>query len=170
MPEQFKLSDAPLELKTIEEVDKSLEFTSFTVEDAWSLGTMLRSRLLGFSSPAVVDISLASSTVLFHTATKSGVSPDNDSWVARKKKTVLRFNTSTWFMHNKFQGNETSFAAKYGLGETAGQYAIHGGGWPVKVKNVEGVVAVIVVSGLKQDQDHQIIVQTVKDFLSQQTL
>lgn len=70
-------------------------------------------------------------------------------------------------MHNKFQGDEPAFAAKYGLGESAGSYAIHGGGWPVRVKGVEGVVAVVVVSGLKQDQDHQIVVQTVGDYLEQ---
>lgn len=68
-------------------------------------------------------------------------------------------------MHNKFAGDEVAFAAKYGLGQRAGEYAIHGGGFPVRVKGVEGVVAVIVVSGLKQEEDHQIVVQTVQDFL-----
>lgn len=68
-------------------------------------------------------------------------------------------------MHNKFGGDEPAFAAKYGLGPSAGEYAIHGGGWPVRVKGVEGIVAVIVVSGLKQDQDHQMVVQTVGDYL-----
>ena len=38
------------------------------------------------------------------------------------------------------------------LGESAGDYAIHGGGVPVRVKGVEGVVAVIVVSGLAQHE------------------
>ena len=47
------------------------------------------------------------------------------------------------------------------LGERAGDYAIHGGGWPVRVKGVEGVVGVIVVSGLKQEEDHQVIVEVL---------
>lgn len=68
-------------------------------------------------------------------------------------------------MHNKFSGDEVAFASKFGLGERAGEYAIHGGGWPVRVKGVEGVVAVVVVSGLKQDMDHMVVVQTVRDFL-----
>lgn len=68
-------------------------------------------------------------------------------------------------MSNKFKQDEVAFAAKYGLGASAGEYAIHGGGWPIRVKSVEGVVGVVVVSGLKQDQDHQIVVQTVADFL-----
>lgn len=68
-------------------------------------------------------------------------------------------------MHNKLQGDEAAFAAKYALGTRAGEYAIHGGGWPVRVRGVEGVVAVVVVSGLKQEQDHGIIVQCVSELL-----
>jgi len=37
-----------------------------------------------------------------------------------------------------------------------------GGGIPIRVKSVEGVVAVVVVSGLKQDQDHGVIVEVVQ--------
>ena len=70
-------------------------------------------------------------------------------------------------MHNKFAGDEPAFAAKYGLGDEAGSYAIHGGGWPVRVKGVEGIVAVVVVSGLKQEQDHGIIVMAVGEMLEQ---
>jgi uncharacterized protein (UPF0303 family) len=42
--------------------------------------------------------------------------------------------------------------------------AVHGGGVPVRVKAVEGIVAVIVVSGLKQDQDHQVVVEALESF------
>lgn len=66
-------------------------------------------------------------------------------------------------MHNKFEGDEKGFAEKYTLGEEAGTYAIHGGGVPIRVKGVEGVVAVVVVSGLKQDMDHTIIVDTLAE-------
>ena len=70
-------------------------------------------------------------------------------------------------MHNKFAGDEVAFAAKFALGQNAGDYAIHGGGWPVRVRGVEGVVAVVVVSGLRQEQDHGIIVQTVGEMLEE---
>ena len=71
-------------------------------------------------------------------------------------------------MHNKFSGDEAVFAKKYMLGETAGQYAIHGGGFPVRVQGVEGVVAVIVVSGLAQHEDHQVIVEALEEFIASQ--
>jgi uncharacterized protein (UPF0303 family) len=62
-------------------------------------------------------------------------------------------------MHVKMDANEDYFAKKYMLGENAVKYAIHGGGVPVRVKGVEGVIAVVVVSGLKQEEDHMIVVE-----------
>ena len=70
-------------------------------------------------------------------------------------------------MHNKMQGDEKAFADKYMLGQTAGEYAIHGGGVPVRVEGMEGVVGVIVVSGLRQEEDHQIVVEALQTFLAE---
>ncbi|KAJ6473581.1 hypothetical protein C8R47DRAFT_1144923 [Mycena vitilis] len=162
--------DPPRDIETIGAVENALIFHTFTAETAWELGNALRARLLDFPTPAVINISLANSgQLLFHTATRSGTQPDNDLWVARKRKTVLRWGSSTWYMHNKMGGNEAGFAAKYMLGETAGQYAIHGGGFPVRVQGVEGIVGVIVVSGLRQQWDHQVIVETVEKYLKGQS-
>ncbi|CAD0089745.1 unnamed protein product [Aureobasidium vineae] len=159
------LTNPPTDLSAISQIDSSILFSTFTAADAWTLGCLLRSRLSTFASPTVISITLANNTPLFYTAVKSGVTPDNSAWVARKSATVLRFGASTWYMHNKFAGDEKAFAEKYCLLDKAKEFAIHGGGFPVRVKGVEGVVAVIVVSGLKQQQDHQIIVQTCRDFL-----
>jgi uncharacterized protein (UPF0303 family) len=90
--------------------------------------------------------------------------------VARKRKTVLRWGVSSWYMHNKMQGDEKAFADKYMLGQSAGEYAIHGGGVPVRVKGVEGVVGVVVVSGLKQDEDHQVFLEEMQMFLRDNAL
>ena len=72
-------------------------------------------------------------------------------------------------MHNKMKGNEKAIAEKYMLGQAAGEYAIHGGGVPVRVMGVEGVVGVIVVSGLKQEEDHQVVVEALQMFLRDTT-
>jgi len=82
--------------------------------------------------------------------------------VARKRKTVLRWGRSSWYQHNKFAGDEAKFAQVFQLGDSVGEYAIHGGGVPIKVKGVEGAVAVCIVSGLHQWDDHQIVVEGLK--------
>ena len=85
-----------------------------------------------------------SSKVLFQCVTGSGTTPDNEIWVQRKRNAVLRFGCSTWMLHCKYGGDEGEFAKKMGMGpEQAGKYAIHGGGVPIMVQGVEGVVAVV---------------------------
>ena len=154
----------PRDLESISRIDASLVFEHFTTSDAWELGSSLRSRLLPIPTPVVINISLANQKqTIFHSVTHSGVMPDNELWVERKRNTVLRWGCSTWFMACKFGGDEVAFREKYGLGNSAGNYAIHGGGVPIRVTGVEGVVAVVVVSGLKQDEDHAVIVEVIKD-------
>lgn len=65
-------------------------------------------------------------------------------------------------MNNKFGGDEGKFAAVYQLGGRIGEFAIHGGGVPIRVQGVEGVVAVCVVSGLKQWDDHQAVIEGIR--------
>jgi uncharacterized protein (UPF0303 family) len=91
--------------------------------------------------------------------THSGTALDNDFWVSRKRAAVIRFNASTWRLQNQFEGDEEKFKAKMGLGETAKDYAIHGGGVPIYIKNCDGPIAVVVVSGLKQWDDHQVVIE-----------
>lgn len=68
-------------------------------------------------------------------------------------------------MHVKYEGNEVAFKEKFGLGNGVSKYAIHGGAVPVRVQGVEGVVAVVVVSGLKQDEDHAVVVEVMSEYL-----
>ncbi|KIW72136.1 hypothetical protein PV04_00356 [Phialophora macrospora] len=163
------LRTAPRDLPSISRLEDSLLLPHFTADDAFSIGVAIRQRLRALSpNPAVVSISHANSqNLLFHATSRPGIQPDNDIWVARKRKTVQRWCVSTWFMHNKFQGDEAEFARKYalGMGPEAGSYAIHGGGVPVRVKGVEGIVGVVVVSGLKQEEDHMVVVEALEEFV-----
>ncbi|KAJ6070074.1 hypothetical protein N7499_011961 [Penicillium canescens] len=177
-----------------EESSPEQTFRTFTTETAWTLGNALRTRILSLPSnkrkPALISIALATSTsggvplhVLFQSATESGTIPDNENWVRRKRNTVLRWGVSSWAMRQKTIGGlvagasadqiEAAFVKKYAIasangGAVADEYAIHGGGYPIRVKGVEGIVAVVVVSGLKQEDDHQVVAETVRDIVAQQ--
>ncbi|KAM3453370.1 hypothetical protein MY3296_003778 [Beauveria thailandica] len=148
---------------------KGFTLSSFTASDAWELGHLLDARLRPFASsspsrPALVHVSTASGTTLYQGATGAGLLPDHESWVRRKRATVLRWGVSSYLVGRKHgNGDERLFAAKNGLGpEGAGAYAIHGGGVPLRVEGVEGVVAVVVVSGLKQEEDHGVIADVIR--------
>ncbi|KZL66980.1 DUF967 domain-containing protein [Colletotrichum tofieldiae] len=157
------------DVEALKEDGDSFILSSFTYEDAFELGHLLHARLLPFAlkngKPTVISIALANNQqILFQTAVGPGTLPDNETWVQRKRNSVLRWGCSTWLLHNKLGGDEQLFASKFGMStEQAGKYAIHGGGVPIRVKGVEGVVAVVVVSGLKQDEDHGVIVDVIKN-------
>jgi uncharacterized protein (UPF0303 family) len=47
------------------------------------------------------------------------------------------------------------------------EYAPHGGCFPVIVKNT-GMVGTITVSGLPQEADHKLVVQVIREYLTQE--
>ncbi|KAH6856991.1 hypothetical protein B0I37DRAFT_88473 [Chaetomium sp. MPI-CAGE-AT-0009] len=160
-----------------------------------ALRTRLLALPTGQRKPALISIALATATgggngspphVLFQSATESGTVPDNENWVRRKRNTVLRWGLSSWAMRMKTAAGvgtqfgvpsadviEAAFVKKYSLasangGAVADEYAIHGGGYPVRVRGVEGIVAVVVVSGLKQEDDHAVVAETIKEIVASQ--
>ncbi|EGX97058.1 DUF967 domain protein [Cordyceps militaris CM01] len=149
---------------------KGFTLAAFTAEDAWELGHLLHARLLDHAAsagrPALINIALAAAggPTLYQSVTGSGLLPDHEAWVRRKRAAVLRWGTSSYMVGRKHgNGDEALFAAKNGLGpEGAGEYAIHGGGVPIRVQGAEGIVAIVVVSGLKQEEDHGVIADVIR--------
>lgn len=176
MPSNAFNTHPPSQADAILRIQTSLIAPHFTAADAWDIGCALRQRLLYSPKPCVISISLSTSQPLFFCTSGNAESPtpapgsntqlDNASWVARKSKTVLRFGVPSYYMNIRFAGDELKFRNTFGMGaEEAGAYAIHGGAVPIKVKGVEGVVAVVVVSGLKQDEDHGVVVEVLGEWL-----
>ncbi|KAF7591808.1 hypothetical protein BBP40_001079 [Aspergillus hancockii] len=181
------LASTDLRDLTAQESSSTVIFPSFTSTTAWSLGLALRSRILALPSdqrkPALISIALTGGSephVVFQCATEPGTLADNEVWVRRKRNTVLRWGVSSWLMRNKMLSStglganevEAAFVRKHALtssggGGAADDFAIHGGAFPVRVRSVDGVVGVIVVSGLKQDDDHQVVLETVREFIEQ---
>lgn len=153
--------EAPRSQDLILAQERASPLPAFNASIAFRLGSALHARLLPFPSPTCIHISTVSSPphVLFHAVTREGTELDNDYWVQRKRNSVIRFGASTWRLHVKHEGDEAAFAKKVGGEAKAGEYAIHGGGVPIYVKGVEWAVGVVVVSGLKQWDDHMVVVE-----------
>ncbi|KAF2023469.1 DUF336 domain-containing protein [Setomelanomma holmii] len=170
IPQHVPISEAPRAIDAIAAQEHASPFPYWNATVAFQLGVALRTRLLTFDKPAVIHISTVSTPahILFHAVTHTGTTLDNDFWVSRKRNAVIRFGCSTWQLHNKFNGgDEKLFAKKMGLGESAKEYAIHGGGVPVYVKGCDTPVAVCVVSGLKQWDDHQVVIEEIAGVLKE---
>ena len=138
------------------EQEKVLQFTKFNSHTAWRIGSYLveASRKRGLS--IVVDINRCGQQ-LFHWAA-DGTTVDNDRWVERKARTVVRFGHSSYYMGRRLASQGVTAAAKYFVSET--EYCFHGGAFPIILKGT-GVIGSVVVSGLKQEDDHDLVVQAM---------
>ncbi|GAA5905432.1 hypothetical protein JCM6882_003158 [Rhodosporidiobolus microsporus] len=144
---------------------EELRLLSFTSTDAFTLGCAIRSRIQRVSKgqPALVSIESSHGQPLFFATSGEGVQPDNVAWAERKRNSVLRWGVSTASLNLKFKQGIPGY---FGVSEK--DFTIGGGGFPLRVKGVETLVAVVVVSGLTQEDDHQVIVDTVKEFIAEQ--
>ena len=93
--------------------------------------------------------------------TKSGATLENQFWIDRKRNAVLRYGKSSFALACKLRTEGKNPDEVLGK-----DYAGHGGGFPIRVKGYDGIVAVVVVSGLREDSDHGVIIETFKEYIT----
>ncbi|KAG6371910.1 hypothetical protein JVT61DRAFT_8919 [Boletus reticuloceps] len=148
---------------------------TFDSDVAFALGTIIRTRCQrNRTRPAVVYIAHAnSSQLLFFAASRPGTHPDDMHLVKRKEAVVLRWRMST--TRTRMQLARPTSSYQEGLDRNRHEiadpivYAFLGGGFPVRVKNVEGIVGVIVVDGLNEEDNHGVIVDGIQEYLANPT-
>lgn len=153
------------QIDVIEQQEAALVLPQFTNDTAFDLGSLIRthfrSRYPDFHG-IVISISLFSGHTLFSCAVGNPLKlgPDNWDWVRRKSNTVKRFGRSSYLIGRTrlLKGKDLD-----GLGP---DYAAHGGGFPIRIQGMTAApVGVIVVSGLTQEDDHELIIGALKEFL-----
>lgn len=142
-----------------------LQFPRFTKDDALNLGLLLvelgKSRRL----PIAIDISRADQ-VLFHVAL-DGATPDNEHWVRAKQRAAARYEIPSLLvgLRARLRGGRIEDQGWY----DESVYAAHGGCFPVHVAGV-GAVATVTVSGLPQQEDHDLVVEALREILASMRL
>ncbi|PKW08050.1 Uncharacterized protein, UPF0303 family [Streptomyces sp. 1222.5] len=148
-------------VEELQEQERRLVFRRFTHDDAWALGSLLVELARERRAPVAVDIHRAGQQ-LFHAALP-GSTPDNDAWIARKRRVVERYGAASYLVGARFRAKGTTFEDSSRLDPDT--YAAHGGSFPVHVENV-GVVGAVTVSGLPQLEDHRLVVEALERFLT----
>ena len=154
------MTDAFPALAELAAEEEELFFGGFTNDDAWDLGAALVAAARRDGAPVAVDISRHGHQ-LFHAALP-GTSPDNDSWIQRKTRVVHRFGHSSLYVRQASIERGTTFEEEFGLDPA--HYAAHGGAFPIVVRSV-GPVGAVVVSGLPQLEDHRMVVAAIRAHL-----
>ncbi|MBV2354437.1 heme-degrading domain-containing protein [Streptomyces sp. J2-1] len=147
-------------LDELAEQELRLVFRQFTYDDAWELGSLLVGMARERAAPVAIDIH-RSGQQLFHAALPGSV-PDNDAWIARKRRVVERYGVASYRVGARFRAKGTTFEESSRLDPDT--YAAHGGSFPVTVEGV-GVVGSVTVSGLPQIEDHALVVAALERFL-----
>ena len=100
--------------------------------------------------------------IVFHTALP-GAKPDQTSWIARKARVVLATAHSTMLERVKAEEAGIDWYQTYGMPEES--HAVHGGGLPLNVTG-QGLVGVLLISGLPQVEDHLFGIRVLTEFLA----
>ncbi|MCX4666999.1 heme-degrading domain-containing protein [Streptomyces sp. NBC_01381] len=147
---------------TVDELESQelrLVLPQFTYDDAWALGSLLVDLARERGAPVAIDITRGGQQ-LFHAALP-GSTPDNDAWIARKRRVVERYGCSSLLVGTRFRAKGTTFEESSRLDPDA--YAAHGGAFPIAVRGA-GVIGAVVVSGLPQIEDHAMVVEALERF------
>ncbi len=145
----------------IQAEEQALVFPSFDHADALALGLSLVEKGRARALPIAIDVERCGHR-LFHAALP-GSSPDNASWIERKKRLVYRTFTSSYAVGLKLRASQRTLAEAMFLDER--DYAPHGGCVPVVVAGV-GFVGTVTVSGLPQADDHALVVEAMREFIA----
>ncbi|MFE6890317.1 heme-degrading domain-containing protein [Streptomyces sp. NPDC057694] len=148
------------DIATLEEQESRLVLDGFSYDDAWRLGNLLVELARERRAPVAIDISRGGQQ-LFHAALP-GSTPDNDAWIARKRRVVERYQVSSLLVGTRFRAKGTTFEDSSRLDPDT--YAAHGGAFPIAVRGT-GVVGTVVVSGLPQLEDHALVVEALGRFI-----
>lgn len=144
------------DLDRMAEQERRLCFTHFDNAVAWELGTRLRAHCEAVGVNLSIEIRLAGETIFFFAM--PGTKPENADWARRKRNTVELLQRSSYAVGRSLEKEDVSLEQDRRL--PVRDYAVHGGGFPIRVINGDCVGAVA-VSGAPQRQDHAIVVEVL---------
>jgi uncharacterized protein (UPF0303 family) len=148
-------------IQTIITQEQSLILPRFSAEIAYQLGNAIYQEAKKKHLVVTIDVRQGEH-ILFHAA-MDGTTANNDNWVRRKSNTVKMTHKSSFRVGLENKAKGTTLAESQALPLT--DYADHGGAFPLRTRD-SGVVGVVTVSGLPQEQDHQLVVDVLTNFLS----
>lgn len=147
-------------IAALELQERELLFDRFDHVDAWDLGSRTAALAREAGHPVGIDIRRPG-LVLFRAALP-GITPDQEVWIARKSAVVLRMEASSALVDARLSAAGVDPVSTGWLGP---EYAVTGGSFPIRVRDV-GVVAAITASGLSSADDHDLVVEGIRAHLA----
>ncbi len=159
--DRMSTPDSVQDLAIINQQESLLHFAAFTPDTAWELGNRLRDALLARDAGGTVEIELGGH-LLFACATP-GAKANQSDWIRRKRNTVRHFARSSYAVGRQLELDRHTLEAHHGL--SLADYAAHGGGFPIFLAGSE-CVGTVILSGLPQREDHNLVVTAIAEQLN----
>ena len=134
---------------------------SLGITEAIELGEIAKYFGLRRKLPIAVEVRLGD-WVIYH-ASLPGSTVENQGWIDRKARVVLLKHHSTMYERVSAQERGVDWHKENNLLDET--HAIHGGGLPLITKD-DGLVGVLLISGLPQVEDHLLGVEVLTEFLA----
>lgn len=148
-------------LDTITQQENELQFTAFSSDTALALGLKLIELAKAGNKIITVNITI-NGKVLFHHA-MHGASADQAEWIRRKNNVVARFGRASFYVGTDHKHRGVVFEDIKHLDPK--DYAPYGGAFPITLKGT-GIIGTVAVSGLRQAEDHALVVQALRAVLA----
>jgi uncharacterized protein (UPF0303 family) len=147
-------------VKVLNQQEDMLKFDTFTNKEAFELGTRMAQKVYDAGQSLAIGIFNVAGMAVYQHVTP-GATVNNTLWMRRKFNTVMnRERSSLWFtVTSEMRGKDL---AAHVL--DTNDYALVGGGFPIRLKSGE-LVAVAVVSAFPHYEDHQFIVDALAEYL-----
>ena len=148
----------------VAEQEASLVLNSFTLADAVGLGAIAQSRAESEEMPLIIQVRHGRRIAFM--VSLPGSHYDSENWINRKAAVVEKFDTSTMYQKLHFSEKGTTFIEATGL--SPHEFAPYGGGMPISVVNV-GIVGSFYASGLPDTEDHEFLVDCLRELKAAQS-
>ena len=131
--------------------EEILQFSHFTSEDAWELGSLMVAEAARNHLPVAISIRLNNGFTVFQYGFK-GTNYNNERWIIRKQNLVRTVEMSSLRFYMLLKKNGETLEDR---GLDGRDYAARGGGFPIRVAGA-GVIGSVIVSGLDHMADHEL--------------
>lgn len=156
----MKNTDFALIYELVGQQEDALKFSTFSNSDAFSLGSFICNSLAEKKICLAVSIRKLNGSVIFQYL-PDNTTANNENWLRRKFNTVSMYEMSSLRAWAKFSARGKT-VSDFGLSPS--DYVFYGGAFPIRLQSGE-LVAVICASNLAHEQDHQMLVDIIADYL-----
>lgn len=134
-----------------------IELDAFSNTIAMDMGIRIVELARSRNQAIAIEISRLNQSVFLYV--EDGLPADKHNWLRRKANLAKYFEESSLAVRHTLERRSMSLEKPFGLDEK--DYVAKGGSIPVFVKNA-GLIATITVSGLRDFEDHDIIIEALR--------